>query len=268
MSAGGLGSCAAWDAAWDARSLRGPVSLTDDDLHNGIDILTRAMLLGEGDHLWNLSLQSFRERRAQYVQDGTWDCVCKQYRARHGYPEPEATGGTMADSSKRQRGEEVKSPRPATKPDKDGTLSPTAPFRSPSEGSSSHGGPPRGPPVPKPMTSPPRGPPPPTPARRAEGLPRDVQSIEEWGRTKIRFGKYASKNITYAELVATRNREASSYIRWCIPRAKSGGEALSDLAKYLIARQDEGTLPSPCGSPTPSSASTWARELRSPSSLP
>ncbi|OLP84633.1 Copia protein, partial [Symbiodinium microadriaticum] len=261
-------SCAAWDAAWDAQSLRGPVSLTDDDLHNGIDILTRAMLLGEGDHLWNLSLQSFRERRAKYVQDGTWDCVCKQYRARHWYPEPETTGGTMADSSKRQRGEEVKSPRPAAKPDKDGALSPEAPFRSSSEGSSSHGRPPRGPPVPKPMSSPPRGPPPPTPARRAEGLPRDVQSVEEWGRTKIRFGKYASKNLTYADLVAIRDRESSSYIRWCMPRAKSGGEALSDLAKYLIARQDEGTLPSPCGSPAPTSSSTWARELRSPSSLP
>ena len=33
--------------------------------------------------------------------------------------------------------------------------------------------------------------------------------------------------------------------------------ALSNLAKYLIVRQDEGTLPSPCGSPTPSSASSW-----------
>ena len=72
----------------------------------------------------------------------------------------------------------------------------------------------------------------PVPVPRA-ALPRDVETLEQCGLTKITFGKYASKNLAYKDLVNLRDRESASYIKWCIPRAKTGGESVADLAKYF-----------------------------------
>ena len=231
------------------------IAFSETDKKCCVDLLTKAMLLGEGDDVWTEAVATFKSRRDKYIREDMWDTVCAQYQARR----LRADGGTMADSSKRQRSTGPMKTMPGTPPQM---------FREPpswTEGSLSEASPdrPRGPPVPRPVNEP-------RPAAAShrhpdrDVLPRDVASLEQWGLTKITFGKYASKNISYKGLVNLRDRESTSYIKWCIPRAKTGGEALADLAKYLSVLKDKNMLPSPPTSPASSTTSTWTRRYHDP----
>ncbi|CAE7029164.1 unnamed protein product [Symbiodinium sp. CCMP2592] len=216
------------------------IAFSETDKKQCVDLLTKAMLLGEGDDVWTEAVATFKDRRAKYINEDLWDTVCAQFQARRA----KKAGGTMADSSKRQRSTGPSAAPPGTPP---------AMLRDPpswSEASVTAASPdrPRGPPPPRPVNEPR-----PSAAPRADVdrnvLPRDVHSLDQWGRTKIAFGKYASKNLSYKGLVELRDRESTSYIKWCIPRAKTGGEALADLAKYLSVLKDKNMLPSPPLSP-------------------
>ena len=54
---------------------------------------------GDGEEIWSEAVQAFRNRRDYYKREGLWDDVCAQYQAYRARND----GGTMADSSKRQR---------------------------------------------------------------------------------------------------------------------------------------------------------------------
>ena len=233
-----------------------PFSQKDKELC--IDLVTKGILLGDGEEIWSEAVQAFRNRRDYYKREGLWDDVCAQYQAYRAKND----GGTMADSSKRQRSSDHVT-APGTPPPRAGNrelLTPSTMMMAAST-TGPRTSPPRGPPVPRPVHEP-------VPVPR-DVLPRDVQTLEQWGLTKITFGKYASKNLAYKDLVNLRDRESSSYIKWCIPRAKTGGEALADLAKYLSVLKDKKMLPSPPTSPASSTTSTWTRRYRdhSPNSL-
>lgn len=65
-------------------------------------------------------------------------------------------------------------------------------------------------------------------------LPPGVLSTEQWGRTKICFGKFKSRDWSYMDLLTLPDGEAQSYVKWCRARHSSAGGELKDLASFLF----------------------------------
>ena len=241
-----------------------PVPYSAADHNAAVSLMCRAMLLGDAESVWDEALAGFRTERALRQEDGTWAAVCDQYQRFHTKPPPlpEISAGSMNDSSKRQRSVEGYGEKGSTRTSAASPRTPGRNLRGDGSAGSTMEPTRRG----SVKAVAPAGPPPPFPVGRVVGMPNDVNTMEEWGRTMIRFGKFASRGWTYADLVAEDSDETRSYIAWSMPRVKSGGDQLRDLAQYLIARKDQGNLTgfrsvSPSGSST---SSYWRRTLRTP----
>ena len=69
-----------------------------------------------------------------------------------------------------------------------------------------------------------------------EGLPKDLPTVAEWGRTICDLPKYKSKNWCYSEMVAmaTSNGQLRSYLGW-VTRNGHVSPKVQDFANYLSA---------------------------------
>ena len=65
-------------------------------------------------------------------------------------------------------------------------------------------------------------------------LPAGVASFEEWGRTRIEFGKYDNQGMSYGNLASSHAPECLKYKAWCIQRVKTSTGLLKDLTDYLM----------------------------------
>ena len=72
--------------------------------------------------------------------------------------------------------------------------------------------------------------------RPGEGLPKDLPTVAEWGRTICDLPKYKSKNWCYSEMVsmATSNGQIRSYLGW-VTRNGHVSPKVQDFANYLNA---------------------------------
>eukprot|EP00435_Cladocopium_sp_Y103_P006224 s2324_g2.t1 len=72
-------------------------------------------------------------------------------------------------------------------------------------------------------------------------LPSGVNSVEEWGRSVIQFGKFIPKKgingISYEELFMSREEEKLSYVDWVIKQVRGAKGLLLDLSLYLCVRK-------------------------------
>lgn len=68
-------------------------------------------------------------------------------------------------------------------------------------------------------------------------LPEGVPDFATWGRTRIQFGKYEGKGMSYAHLAYSQNPECIQYKLWCTRRIKSATGLLKDLAEYLVEHE-------------------------------
>ena len=64
-------------------------------------------------------------------------------------------------------------------------------------------------------------------------LPAGVGSVSEWGRTIIKFGQYQNLNMSYAELVTSKDDRMISYVKWCKSRMNTATGQLRDLCLYM-----------------------------------
>ena len=70
-----------------------------------------------------------------------------------------------------------------------------------------------------------------------KALPEGVPDFATWGRTRIQFGKYEGKNMSYLHLANSQNPECLQYKLWCTRRVKTATGLLKDLAEYLVEHE-------------------------------
>jgi len=68
-------------------------------------------------------------------------------------------------------------------------------------------------------------------------LPEGVPDFATWGRTRIQFGKYEGKNMSYLHLANSQSPECLQYKLWCTRRVKTATGLLKDLAEYLVEHE-------------------------------
>eukprot|EP00435_Cladocopium_sp_Y103_P013345 s443_g3.t1 len=66
-------------------------------------------------------------------------------------------------------------------------------------------------------------------------LPNGVPSLEKWGRSVLEFGKFASRDWTYEEIMSKSDKEVISYVKWCRSQVDSAEGCLKDFALYIHA---------------------------------
>ena len=78
-------------------------------------------------------------------------------------------------------------------------------------------------------------------------MPPGINSLEQWGRTVISFGKYAEANVTYNEVLT--DPQYAGYRKWCKSHltTHTAGKVALDFAKYRDAyekksNKDSGLL--------------------------
>lgn len=71
------------------------------------------------------------------------------------------------------------------------------------------------------------------------GIPEDVSSIEQWGRSVIQFGQYKAARMSYAELALAEDERAKSDVRWAKARHRSSTGLFHNLASFLFCFQAE-----------------------------
>eukprot|EP00435_Cladocopium_sp_Y103_P014719 s3983_g3.t1 len=84
------------------------------------------------------------------------------------------------------------------------------------------------------------------PVSQYQGIfPEGITSFEEWGRTRIDFGKFANQSMTYYQLAVSQKVDCVTYKSWCLQRVKTSTGLLKDMTDYLVeydrlARQQYG----------------------------
>ena len=66
-------------------------------------------------------------------------------------------------------------------------------------------------------------------------LPHGVASLEKWGRSLLEFGKFASREWTYEEIMSKSDKEVVSYVKWCRSQVDAAEGCLKDFALYIHA---------------------------------
>ena len=64
-------------------------------------------------------------------------------------------------------------------------------------------------------------------------VPTGVNSIDDWGRTVISFGKYRYQHMSYYEMMTSKDPDHVSYVKWAMARHQSSDGALHDLTSYI-----------------------------------
>ena len=78
-------------------------------------------------------------------------------------------------------------------------------------------------------------------------LPAGVTSMDEWGRNILTWGKFKKHGWTYSELCSDPSSEVCDYRDWICSHRHTGSSHLQDLAKYILARRELGTLAASTG---------------------
>ena len=209
------------------------VKFNDEERQLTVDMMSRAMLLGESEEIWTFSVAAFQDKRKKLIDQDQWETVCAEFRRRRDLRLTAVTAqtGAMSDGSKRAR--------------------PSSPAG------------PAGPPPPQPVR--PHGGAPPPGALRGNSsmttssvgggqpldhvvvatheLPEGVSSLTHWGQTMINFGKMKSRQISYYDLAIDGSESEVNYKEWVMARVQTGSDQLKDLALFLRFLDKNGLLP-------------------------
>ena len=214
--------------------------------------LTRAMLCGQGQELWESAVQEFRQLRADLQHAGAWDQVVFFHRKRLEMPQA-VVPADAGERTKRMNDEElirafvtegmeedygylvVPPPEPVEVPT--GPRRPL-PTTSPSRTSTISAGTmstvAKTMPTTRPQTM--------MASTTATPFPPGIQSLSQWGTTLIEFGKFKNQNMSYLAVAESMDDDVKTYRQWVVTRRTSTSGQCKDLGNYLAMMAEAGRL--------------------------
>ena len=217
----------------EAPSVDHLVKFNDEERKLTIDLMSRAMLLGESEEIWTYSVAAFKDKRQKLIGQDQWETVCAEFRRRRDLrmTAVNVQTGAMSDSSKRAR------PSSPTRP-----AGPPAPQPVRPQGGATPPGANRGS-TPVATTGAGGGQPLDRVVVATHELPDGVSSLTHWGQTVINFGKMKSRQLSYYDLAVDDSETEVNYKEWIMARARTGSDQLKDLALFLRLLDKNGLLP-------------------------